>query len=229
MLGKVKARTVALVEVLVVLAIAYAIRSALRYWGAGFAAGAISTIVTVAISTWLLRRRGIGWRTLGFRRPARLRSAAQWTAVLFLAGMFLSPLVAAAISDALHFPPQRLDAFATLPGNLIFYLVLVIPIAWGTAAFGEELIFRGFVLRRLSDALGGSQGAEVGGVVIQAMLFGLAHAYLGPRGMLNAGALGLLSGFCYRFNGRNLWPLIVAHGLVDTVGLTVLYLGLPHA
>jgi len=27
--------------------------------------------------------------------------------------------------------------------------------------------------------------------------------------------------------GRNLWPVMVAHGLVDTLGFTMLYLGIP--
>jgi len=32
----------------------------------------------------------------------------------------------------------------------------------------------------------------------------------------------------YLADGRNLWPLIVAHGLVDTVNLTLLHLGAVH-
>jgi hypothetical protein len=66
-------------------------------------------------------------------------------------------------------------------------------------------------------------------VLGQATLFAFGHAYLGPRGMLNAGALGLLGGLCYLWNGRNLWPLFIAHGLVDSVGLTALFLGLARS
>jgi membrane protease YdiL (CAAX protease family) len=143
--------------------------------------------------------------------------------------MLLAPPAVTLISNALHLPAQRLEAFAGLQGNLAFYLVLLIPIAWGTAAFGEEIIFRGFILRRLADAFGGGRAAELGALLAQAALFGIGHAYLGPRGVLNAGALGLLAGMCYLINGRNLWPVIVAHGLVDTVGISMLYLGISHA
>jgi uncharacterized protein len=222
-------RTAAMVEVLVVSATAYAVRTVLHRWGAGFSAGAASTILAVLVATWLLRRRGNSWGNLGLRRPARMRSAVLWTVALFFAAMLLVPLVVTAISNALHLPAQQLEVFARLRGNLALYLVLLIPVSWGTAAFGEELVCRGFLQRRLTDAFGGGRGAEMGAVLGQAMLFGLGHAYLGPRGMLNAGALGLLSGLCYQMNGRNLWPLFIAHGLVDTVGMTVLFLGLAHA
>jgi membrane protease YdiL (CAAX protease family) len=221
-------RIAALLEVLAVSAAAYIARSVLHRWGAGFAAGVGSTILAVLLATLLLRWRGNSWSRLGFRRPARMGSALLWTVALFLASMLIVPPVVTVISDALNFPAQHLDVFARLRGNPALYLVLLIPVSWGSAAFGEELICRGFILRRLCDALGGGRGAQLGAVLGQAALFGCAHAYLGPRGMLNAGALGLLAGLCYLMNGRNLWPLILAHGLVDTVGMTVLFLGLAH-
>ena len=158
-----------------------------------------------------------------------MRTAAIWTLGLFLADMLLVPSLVFVLANALHLPAQRLEAFDPLRGNLALYLALLVPITWGTAAFGEELIFRGFLVRRLADALGGTARAELAAVVGQATLFAFGHAYLGPRGMLNAGALGLLAGLCYRWNGRNLWPLFIAHGLVDSIGLTVLFLGVAHS
>jgi membrane protease YdiL (CAAX protease family) len=65
-------------------------------------------------------------------------------------------------------------------------------------------------------------------LVVQALLFGLGHVYLGPRGVMNAAAIGLVMGGVYWASGRNLWPLIIAHGLVDSVSLTVLRLGVAH-
>ena len=99
---------------------------------------------------------------------------------------------------------------------------------WGAAAFGEELIYRGFIFGRLTEALGGSRLAQACALLLQASLFALGHSYLGPRDMLNAGLVGLLSGGAYIANGRMLWPLIFAHAAVDTLGLTALYLGVSH-
>jgi len=183
----------------------------------------------VAVATWLLRRHGQRWSALGVVRPASLRVAAVWTVGLTVADVLVVPLAISILADALRMPTQHLEAFAGLRGNLLRYLVLLVPVSWGAAAFGEELLFRGFLARRLTEAFGGTARAEVLANVIQAALFALGHAYLGPRGVLNAGALGLLAGWCYRANGRNLWPLFIAHGLVDSVGMTVLFLGLQHA
>lgn len=225
----VTSRAIALFEVLAVTAVAYLTRAALHRLGAGLGSGAVATVVALAVATLLLRRRGAGWGGLGCQRPPSMRAAAIWAAGLFLADMLLVPVLVSASADALGFPAQRLEVFDQLRGNLVLYLALLIPISWGTAGFGEELIFRGFLTRRLADALGGSGRAELVAVIAQATLFAFGHAYLGPRGMLNAGALGLLGGLCYRWNGRNLWPLFLAHGLVDSIGLTVLFLGAAHS
>jgi uncharacterized protein len=222
-------RATAFFEVLAVTAIAYLTRAALHRFGAGFAGGAVATVVALAVATFFLRRRGTGWRDLGCRRPPFMRTAAIWTTGLFLADMLLVPALTSLFANALHLPAQHFEAFNRLRGNLALYLVLLLPITWGSAAFGEELLFRGFLARRLADALGGTGRAELAAVVGQATLFAFGHAYLGPRGMLNAGALGVLAGLCYRWNGRNLWPLFIAHGLVDSIGLTVLFLGVAHS
>lgn len=225
----VTARATALFEALAVTAIAYLTRAVLRPLGAGFGSGAVAAVVAIAVATFLLRRRGVRWHDLGFRRPPRMRAAALWTASLFLADLLLVPPLVSVVANALHLPAQRLEAFGQLRGNLAFYLLLLIPIGWGSAAFGEELIFRGFLMRRFADAFGGTGRAELAAAGAQATLFALGHAYLGPRGMLNAGTLGLLAGLCYRWNGRNLWPLFIAHGLVDSIGLTALFLGVAHS
>ena len=80
----------------------------------------------------------------------------------------------------------------------------------------------------MATAFGGGHAAIALSVLAQALLFGLGHAYLGPRGIMNAAAIGLVSGAVYWANGGNLWPLVIAHGLVDSVGLTMLRLGVSH-
>jgi membrane protease YdiL (CAAX protease family) len=80
----------------------------------------------------------------------------------------------------------------------------------------------------VQDPTGSTPAAIALSVVLQALLFGLGHAYLGPRGIMNAAAIGLVSGGVYWATGRNMWPLVIAHGLVDSVGLTMLRLGVAH-
>jgi hypothetical protein len=57
----------------------------------------------------------------------------------------------------------------------------------------------------------------------QALLFGSLHVYSGAFGFAFATITGVISGAVYLLNGRNLWPLIVAHGAWDSFGMYGLY------
>ena len=66
--------------------------------------------------------------------------------------------------------------------------------------------------------------AAVLAALAQAVLFGLGHAYQGATGILVSGAIGLAFGLLMlRF--RTVWPLVIAHGLIDTVSMLALYAG----
>ena len=118
-----------------------------------------------------------------------------------------------------------MSRFNYLEGNLP-NLIIQLVIIWITAAFLEEFIFRGYLLNRLVD-LQGSQTrlAWVLAVIGQAIIFGLAHAYQGPVGVLKTGAIGLVFGLAYLAVKRNLWPLIIAHGLIDSIDMVTHYFG----
>jgi uncharacterized protein len=224
-----RSRTAALFEALAIVVVGFGARAGLHHLGTGVGGGALSVVVTLALATWLLHRRGLSWSDLGCRRPQHIGTAATWAVGLFLVDMLVIPPLMSMLADAFNLSAQNLEAFADLHDNIRRYLLLLIPIGWGSAAFGEELLYRGFIARRLTDGFGGTVNAETAAAFGQATLFALGHSYLGPRGMLNAGALALVAGLGYRWNGRNLWPLFIAHGLVDSVGITALYLGVAHS
>ena len=184
-------------------------------------AGAIfSVALPLLAATLYLSREGTSWMSL--LRGTRL-SAGRIAAYTFAALVFTSVLVTA--SDALvrmaGLPPTDLTLFQTLlEGNLGMYLWFLIPVAWGSAAIGEEILARGFLLHRTEGLTG-----TVAAVILQAALFALAHSYQGPSGMINIFVLALVFGAVYVKCGRNLLPLILAHGLIDTISLTMIYLG----
>lgn len=216
-------------DVTAVLALMYVVRLLAHRAGLTTAVGAVSIVAGLALATLLLARRGESWRSIGWRRPPRLGTAAAWTIGTFVVLIAVLPAVLAPLAAALRLPAQHLERLGDIRGDLAHFLFLLLPLGWGTAAFGEELLFRGYFNTRLARALGGGPAALAAATVVQAALFGLVHLYLGPKGVLNAFAIGLVSAAVYVANGRNLWPLILAHGLVDTVGLTVLRLGLQHS
>ena len=87
-----------------------------------------------------------------------------------------------------------------------------------TAGVCEELLFRGFVTWWLLGVIPVFWVA----IVAQGVLFGLAHAYQGPRGVLTTGAVGLFMGALVWVTG-SLWAAMVLHALMDLhAGHTVL-------
>lgn len=81
-------------------------------------------------------------------------------------------------------------------------------------------MFRAFLIGRLGAAFGGaSRVATAAAALLSSALFGLAHTYQGPTGVLITAVLGLIFACVYAYGGRNLWLNIVVHGAYDTLSL----------
>jgi membrane protease YdiL (CAAX protease family) len=114
--------------------------------------------------------------------------------------------------------------FAPLIGNK-FFLFISIVISWTLAAFGEELAFRGYLMNRIADLVGSSPKGWAISVTLVSALFGLVHLYQGASGMIAITLTGLLLGGLYLATGRNLWLPIIVHGVNDTLGFLLIFLG----
>jgi membrane protease YdiL (CAAX protease family) len=104
-------------------------------------------------------------------------------------------------------------------------LILGIVLAWVLAAFGEELVYRGYLTNRLAGLFGGSKIAWIVAAVLITLLFGLAHFPQGPTGIIENVIDGAILAALYFATGRNLWAPIIAHGIQDTVDVLLIYLG----
>ncbi|HEX2816696.1 MAG TPA: CPBP family intramembrane glutamic endopeptidase [Phenylobacterium sp.] len=171
------------------------------------------------------RLREGGWAALGFRRPKSwvvVIGLALGAAVLRLAlGQFVIEPVTA------HFWPPIVGpkGFDKIAGNPMAALS-ALGLIWTFAAFGEEIGYRGYLMKRAADVFGGTRLAWAAGLVISAVLFGYGHFYKGPAGILDSGVAGLILGGVYLLSGRCLWTCILAHGLIDTIGVVLLFFGL---
>ena len=70
------------------------------------------------------------------------------------------------------------------PGDLVGFLTFLFVMAWASAAFGEELTSRGFIMRRFEQAFGGGYFGMGVAIVLQATIFGAGHFRMGAMGML---------------------------------------------
>jgi membrane protease YdiL (CAAX protease family) len=182
-------------------------------------------LLLVAAATRLLRWAGETWRSVGFERPASLWRAAGLVMAGYLAIGAAYALTTKAVLPALGLAPKTMSLFAGLEGDTAEYLYWLLPVVWGSAAFGEELLFRGYLQTRLHKAFGGAKSAALPALVVQAAIFGALHSYQGLGGAIMAGSTGLVLGAVYLAARKNLWAPIILHGLVDTISISAIYFG----
>jgi uncharacterized protein len=200
----------------------------LAFVGAEFSgvphAGACAVLTGVLLATWRLKANSESWRALGLRAPQRWGRLALSVVTLYVLIVAGTLLVLEPLGNALAWPRLNIAGFAQVQGNPLQFANLL-AITWTTAAIGEELLFRGFLLARMEKLLGHGALPATGAVVLQAAMFGAAHAYLGVRGIATAMLVGLIFGSWFVLRGRNLLPLILTHGLTDTISVFAIYAG----
>lgn len=183
-----------------------------------------ATPYLLAVGALFLWWRGPGWRAIGLRRPA------SWPRTLLVAlalGAYQLPslyLVEPAIARLTSGELPDVSLFRSLVGDerlLLFWLA----VSWTLAAFMEEMVYRGWLVARVAELARFTRSGWIAGVVMTSIMFGLAHLYQGPSGVIATGLSGLIFGLAYLASGRNLWCAILAHGLMDTIGFVMIYLG----
>jgi uncharacterized protein len=149
----------------------------------------------------VLRRRG--WRLALMTRP--------WATldVFRGVGLLLGSLAAYAFTWylAASIAPEfvRLAAQVAFAGRPDWGTVLLVAVI---NAVAEEFLYLGFVMRAL-DAESSSL-ALAAGVVVRV----LVHLYQGPLAILSLLPAGLVFGIYYQRSSR-IWPVVLAHGLMD--------------
>src|SRR6266850_8247893 len=182
-----------------------------------------ATPFLVVLGVASLWRRGEGARAVGLARPDWGRTVLVGIVAGFGYQGFSLYVAEPAIARVTGKLPD-VSLFAPLAGN-VHFLLISLAVAWTLAAFGEEFVYRGYLLTRIARALGGAPRAWVGALTFTSILFGVGHAYQGWSGMITAGLGGFVFGLLYLATGRNLWVAVIAHGTMDTVGVLLLFLG----
>lgn len=188
----------------------------------------VAANVAMLIVVWLglgLRRQGVDYfgLTLNFNgwKPVAIGFAKSLAVlVLALAAFVFGSIIMANITGI----PQQADTsgYNYLQGNLPLFLVSLISI-YVVSSFGEEFIYRGFLITRLEDLLGNSRAATWIAVIASSLIFGLAHFGWGIVGVVQTTFMGLALAGSYLLFRRNLWVLVLAHAYLDTALIVPLY------
>lgn len=197
-------------------------------------AGPISLVASVAVATLCLRRNRESWADLGLKRPVSISRMLGWSLVALVVTMAAGAAIEIAISSAGiersgEVDPRYASRFADLPGNTGLFLYWI-SASWVVGAFAEEMLFRAMLLTRFERLFAGMAWRVPIAIVLQSIVFGQQHFYYqGWPGALATGGIALISGVLYVTLKRGLWPLIISHGLANTIGMTLIYAGAQSA
>jgi CAAX protease family protein len=177
----------------------------------------------IALAWVSLSVRKVGWRGIGF---AKYKSWRRTVAVGLVCGVALESFelfVSQPLLVRVFGRKADLSQFHDLAGNLKLTLLYLL-LAWVVAAFGEELIYRGYLMNRVADLLNRTRIAWIVSLIAVQIVFGLVHKYQGWTGVVDEGLMGVLLAIIYLRSGRNLFVPIIAHGIQDSIDLILIFL-----
>ena len=187
------------------------------------------TYIFMLILVWLgIKLRGQKWSDFGLtfgrinlKESLRIFLLSLLVCILGLLGFILGSLIMANITGM----PESADMsnYEYLHNN-IFMLILTICGVYIVSSFGEEVIYRAFLINRITELGLDSKYGKMATVVISAVIFGFAHYEWGPTGIVSTGFMGLVMGIFYMKFKKKLWILVLAHAYMDTILLVQIYL-----
>jgi membrane protease YdiL (CAAX protease family) len=185
--------------------------------------------ILMLIYVWIgLKLRGESWKDFGltfnsisWRGGIKVLLLSLLVFVLALAGFIIGSIIMANITGI----PEgaNLTGYDYLKDN-IGMLLLTLAGVYIVSSFGEEVIYRGFLITRISQIGNDSKKATIIAIILSSIIFGLIHYSWGPMGMVQTGFMGLALGICYIKLKRRLWILILAHAYMDTILMIQMYM-----
>jgi len=171
----------------------------------------------------LMRLRQSSWKDIGLFKPKSYKKSL--LAIIFMfAFTIISILIFQTLKDKLGLQvapdmseEKAASKFGDLSDNWLLFFS-IIPFIWLQSAL-EEILDRGFLINWIEKALSSTWFATIIAVLTQALIFGLRHSYDISERSITVALIGLAMGIGYVAFGRNLWPLIFAHCLLNTMSM----------
>lgn len=206
----------ALIDLILFLGLMFFVRTiyfeSLGFWGNAI----FKTTSTVGLATLLLYLRKQSWKDLGLTKPKNI-----WR-LLIVAGITLAATVLVMIIFQLFFADMFASSGETPAGaaasraeSTITTIITILTYVW-IESFLEELQDRGFSLNRFEALFSKIPFSAILAVLMQAAIFGFRHSYDLSERSMTTGLIGLVFGIVYVVSDRNLWPLILAHIILNT-------------
>jgi len=186
--------------------------------------------VAILIIVWLgLKLRGETWKDFGLTfNSVTWKEGFKvflWSLLVFLlaiTGFIIGSIIMANITGI---PEGSADmsGYAYLKDN-VGMLILSLVGVYIVSSFGEEVIYRGFLINRISQMGLDTKKMQWLAVIISSLIFGFVHYEWGAMGIAQTTLMGLALAICYIKLKRRLWILILAHAYMDTILIIQMYL-----
>ena len=188
----------------------------------------VAYILTLVLVYVALRLQGTDWRHLGlsfeFSGWRRVFVTVGQSVVIFIAATAAFVLGAIVMANVVGIPEGAdLQGYDYLRGNPAM-LALALLGVYISASFGEEVIFRGYLMTRCAEFFGSSRLGWRVAIAVSGVVFGLIHYDWGISGIVQTTFMGFALAYAYVRVKRNLWANIIAHGIMDTILMAQLYL-----
>lgn len=182
----------------------------------------LPTLLVLALlaASLIIRKQGLS--TVGFFRSQAMSRMALMVLLLVVIWTLFQLGIAMPVLNRLMGTRQDLSAYVDLRGNLPS-LLLYLALTWSLAAFGEEIVYRGYLQRRVFDVLGTGRLGTVVAIGMTSLLFGLAHSEQGGVGIVVTILDAIFFSLLKLYYKGNLWAAILAHGFSNTLGLVAFY------
>ena len=184
--------------------------------------------ILMLILVWTgIKLRGQKWSDFGLtfgrinlKGSLRIFLRSLLVCILGLSGYILGSIIMANISGM----PESADMsnYEYFHDN-IFMLIITLIGVYIVSSFGEEVVYRAFLINRISELGLDSKYGKMATVLISAVIFGLVHFEWGPTGIVSTGLMGLVMGIFYLKFKKKLWILVLAHAYMDTILLVQVY------
>lgn len=190
----------------------------------GFIAnGLFWSLTTLVVASWRMKVRGVSWKDLGLKKPKNVWKTLSISIIIF-ASVMISIIIFELIKEHLPFPiaedtssESAVSKFGDLKGNWSHFFLIIFFI-WVESML-EELLDRGFLMNWLEKFFSMTSYATVIAVLLQAIIFGFRHSNDFSERSITVGIIGLVMGIAYVKFGRNLWPLIIAHCILNSMSM----------
>jgi len=211
------------VDLIIYIAVMFLVREIYIPKVSFIANGLFWSFTTLIVASWRMKVRGVTWQYLGLTKPKSIGKTLGISAIIFIT-VIVSLIAFNIFKDHLPFSiapdtssESAVSKFGDLKGNWLHFFLIIFFI-WIESML-EEILDRGFLMNWIERLFSKTTAATVIAVVLQALIFGFRHSHDLSERSITVGIIGLIMGIAYVKFGRNLWPLIIAHCILNSMSM----------